>query len=141
PFDPHEQGVDVLGGRHRTAREISRELGCAEAPELGVPYIFAGSHSASCGSASSTKVNRIMITAYGSAPQITSSIPPLSGRMPCTTNRFIPTGGVIRPSSHISTMKIPYQIGSTPSAVTIGYVIGIVATCIDSTSMNMPRIR
>ncbi|MNY80652.1 hypothetical protein D3C86_2218020 [compost metagenome] len=61
-----------------------------------------------------------MISAYGSAPQIASWMPPLSGRMPCTTNRFMPTGGVIRPSSHISTMKMPNQIRSMPTATAIG---------------------
>jgi len=42
------------------------------------------------------------------------------------TKTFMPTGGWIRPSSTVMTMMTPNQIGSKPSAVTSGKMIGTV---------------
>src|SRR5581483_3122678 len=105
--DAREQRFHDRNRREAARRVTSREVGRRKPPKITCDlrhHIFDGSHVANEGSAIKRNVNRIMITAYGSAPQIASSMPPLSGRMPCTTNRFMPTGGVIIPSSHMSTM-------------------------------------
>ena len=60
------------------------------------------------------------------------------------TNRFIPTGGVIRPTSTTMSTRIPNQIanssGVSPksSTVTIGKNTGMVSKIMDNESMKQP---
>ena len=49
-----------------------------------------------------------------------------SGVMPLMTNRFSPTGGVMRPSSMLIVSTTPNQMGSNPAAVMTGIRIGVV---------------
>ena len=57
------------------------------------------------------------------------------------TNTFIPTGGWISPSSTVMTMMTPNQIGSKPSAVTAGKMIGTVRITIAIASIRQPSTR
>ena len=57
------------------------------------------------------------------------------------TNTFMPTGGWIRPSSTVMTMITPNQIGSKPSAVTTGKMIGTVRMIIAIASIRQPSTR
>src|SRR5688572_31132975 len=57
---------------------------------------------------------------------------------PEVTNRFNPTGGVTMPISMLTVMIIPKWIGSMPSAVAIGNMIGAKISTTDVASMNMP---
>ncbi len=61
--------------------------------------------------------------------------------MPVTadvTNRFSPTGGVIRPISMFTTMMTPRWIGSIPSSTAIGKRIGARIRMIADGSMKAP---
>ena len=44
--------------------------------------------------------------------------------MELMTKTFMPTGGVMRPSSTVMTIMTPNQIGSKPSCVTTGKTMG-----------------
>ena len=56
-----------------------------------------------------------------------------------STKRFIPTGGLMRPISTTTTIRMPNQIGSTPRLTTSGKKIGTVRRIIDSSSIAVPR--
>src|SRR5690554_5271964 len=58
--------------------------------------------------------------------------------IPAITYTFRPTGGVIRPISHILTARMPNQVGSNPSATTVGNMMGRVMTNIEKASRNIP---
>ena len=86
-------------------------------------------------------ISTIIIPTKGSAPQATSLNRPPRVRIPCTTYKFTPIGGVISAAS-ISTMtRMPNQTGSYPMLITSGKTTGTVVSIIDKVSMNMPRIR
>ena len=55
-----------------------------------------------------------------------------------STNRFMPTGGLIRPICTTSTISTPNQTGSKPRLTTIGKNTGTVSSTIDSSSMMVP---
>ncbi|MNN90471.1 hypothetical protein D3C81_2084240 [compost metagenome] len=61
------------------------------------------------------------------------------------TNRFMPTGGVIRPSSTATTMMMPNQIGSKPKCTITGNTIGTsrIIIAIDSSTQpsRMKKLR
>ena len=57
------------------------------------------------------------------------------------TKTFMPTGGWIRPSSTVMTMMTPNQIGSKPSWVTTGKMIGTVRMIIAMASIRQPSTR
>ena len=57
------------------------------------------------------------------------------------TNTFMPTGGWISPSSTVITMMTPNQIGSKPSAVITGKMIGTVRMIIAMASIRQPSTR
>ena len=63
----------------------------------------------------------------------------LSGLMPCKTNRFIPTGGVIRASSRLINITTLNQIGSKPNFMIIGYKIGKVIKIMEIDSKIHPK--
>ena len=57
------------------------------------------------------------------------------------TKMFMPTGGWIRPSSTVITMMTPNQIGSKPSALITGKMIGTVRMIMASASIRQPSTR
>ena len=57
------------------------------------------------------------------------------------TKTFMPTGGWMSPSSTVITMMTPNQIGSKPSSVITGKMIGIVRMIMASASMRQPSTR
>src|SRR5215203_898300 len=65
----------------------------------------------------------------------------MSGAMPCTTYRFKPTGGVIKPISMFRVITTPNHIGSNPSSVMIGNRTGMVTRIIATGGMKHPRKR
>src|SRR5215203_5132776 len=65
----------------------------------------------------------------------------MSGAMPCTTYRFKPTGGVIRPISMFKVITTPNHTGSNPSSVMIGNRTGMVTRMIATGGMKNPRNR
>ncbi|MNE46285.1 hypothetical protein D3C80_1406120 [compost metagenome] len=58
--------------------------------------------------------------------------------MLCTTNRFMPNGGVIWPISHSTINTTPNHNGSKPSATMIGTISGAVVINMASVSMKQP---
>src|SRR5258706_180938 len=60
------------------------------------------------------------------------------GRSVLSTNRFMPTGGLIRPISTTTTIRMPNQIGSTPRETMTGKKTGTVSRIIDSSSIAVP---
>ena len=56
------------------------------------------------------------------------------------TNRFAPTGGVRKPTSHEMTITMPNTIGSIPSATTIGKSKGVNKMICAIDSRNIPVI-
>src|SRR5829696_3124168 len=65
----------------------------------------------------------------------------MSGAIPCTTYRFRPTGGVIRPISMFRVITTPNHTGSNPSSVMIGNRTGMVTRMIATGGMKNPRNR
>src|SRR5882762_6520710 len=57
------------------------------------------------------------------------------------TKTFMPTGGWMRPSSTVITMMTPNQIGSKPSCITTGKMIGTVRMIIAIASIRQPSTR
>src|SRR3990167_5944523 len=55
-----------------------------------------------------------------------------------STNRFIPTGGLISPISTIVTTRMPNQTGSSPRLTISGKKTGRVSSTIDSSSIAVP---
>ena len=56
------------------------------------------------------------------------------------TNRFTPSGGVMKPIARLTTMMIPKCVTSTPIAVTTGYRMGARIIIAHSVSMKQPTI-
>lgn len=84
-------------------------------------------------------MNKIMIIAYGKTP-LTISDMEADLSTPFNTNKFNPTGGVIKANSILTTKIIANQIGSKPKDVIIGYKIGTVITIIETVSKKHPKI-
>src|SRR5690606_38390801 len=84
-----------------------------------------GSHRLSAGmpAISSTRVRSD--TMKGSTPRTTAPME-MSGVTERITNRLTPMGGVIRPISTTTTIRMPNHTGSKPRAVMIGKKIGTV---------------
>ena len=57
------------------------------------------------------------------------------------TKTFMPTGGWISPSSTVMTMMTPNQIGSKPSAMITGKIIGTVRMIMAIASIRHPSTR
>ena len=64
----------------------------------------------------------------------------ISGAIPCMTNKFRPTGGVINPISILIVIITPNHMGSNPAAVIIGYNIGAVIRMIATGGKKQPAI-
>jgi len=62
----------------------------------------------------------------------------VSGTIELITNTFMPTGGVIRPSSTVITTITPNQIGSKPSVWITGKTIGTRRMIIAIASRTQP---
>ncbi len=60
--------------------------------------------------------------------------------MLCTTNKFMPNGGVICPSSQRMIRITPNHNGSKPSATITGTTSGAVVISIARVSMKQPRM-
>ena len=60
---------------------------------------------------------------------------------PLMTNKFIPTGGEIKPNSTTITAKIPNHTGSIPASTITGKKTGIVKNYIAKESITVPRTR
>ena len=99
-----------------------------------------GSHSATSGKAIMIANIANIASTNGVAPIMMSFSEPRA-RTPCTTNRFTPTGGVIRAVSVSSITSTPNQTGSYPTATTISVTTGTVVIVIASVSMKQPRAR
>src|SRR5207253_4524079 len=103
-------------------------------------HIWLGSQRAMIGKAIRITRRMMSVTTNGSTPlkmveKLTSWITLL------ITNTFMPTGGWISPSSTVITMITPNQIGSKPSAVTTGKMIGTVRMIIARASIRQPSTR
>ena len=108
-------------------RGADRRVACPVPPARGV----------SCGKAiSSTSVTSIAST-KGQQPRNIVRRPMLGNRL-LSTNRFMPTGGEIRPICTIITTSTPNQTGSKPSAMTMGKNSGIVNSTMVSSSITVP---
>src|SRR5215831_15164616 len=133
----HLRGVGREGGRHHGGE---RGDGECDADHGSSSHMCDGNHRASIGKTISmtSRIRSVMMN--GSTPmkmveKLTSGITLLM------TKTFIPTGGWIKPSSTVITMMTPNQIGSKPSAVTTGKMIGTVRMIIAIASIRQPSRR
>ena len=78
-------------------------------------------------------------TTSGHTPRKMVPKPTLGSRV-LITNRFMPTGGEIRPIWITITISTPNHTGSKPSWVTIGKNSGMVSSTMVSSSITVPRI-
>src|SRR5580693_7793434 len=101
-----------------------------------------------CDGSQSAKIgNAIKITSRIRSVRMNGSTPRkmVENVTSCTTllitNTFMPTGGWISPSSTVITIMTPNQIGSKPSAVITGKMIGTVRMIIAMASIRQPSTR
>src|SRR6185436_17034350 len=99
------QVLRVSRQRQRRKRRRSRQKLDSHVPLHCRQFRKLGSHIAMPGNATISPIIRNSVTMNGSVPTITSLRSPRS-RMPCTTNRFIPTGGVSSAASISSTTRM-----------------------------------
>src|SRR3990167_675067 len=60
------------------------------------------------------------------------------GAMPLSTKTFMPSGGISMPSSMITTLITPHQIGSNPQLLISGSTKGMVTTIAATSSNTAP---
>src|SRR2546422_5072863 len=63
------------------------------------------------------------------------------GQTPFSTKRSIPNGGVIKPSSMLTTVTMANHIGSNPIDFTTGKKRGTVMSMMETESMKQPMTR
>ena len=102
--------------------------------------IVWGRKRASSGKPSITNMTRRRTRKKGKQP-FTISINGYSGRRPWRINKLKPIGGVSPPHSRNMTIITPYQMGSNPSARTIGKVIGRVIIMRAKLSISIPKTK
>ena len=88
-------------------------------PSVRARRINDGSQRLSCGNAISTPSITTITSTKGQQPRKIWPRPTL-GSSALMTNRFMPTGGEIRPICTIITISTPNHTGSKPSEVTMG---------------------
>ncbi len=77
------------------------------------------------------------MTTKGQTPRKMAPSPTLGSRV-LSTNRFMPTGGEIRPIWITITISTPNQTGSKPNDTTIGKNSGMVSSTMVSSSITVP---
>ena len=97
-----------------------------------------GSQVASSGKKHKMRIKRAMAKPKGITP-FTISVIELSGLMPFNTNRFMPTGGVIRASSRFNSITTLNQMGSKPMLQISGKIIGRAIKIMETDSKMVPR--
>src|SRR6202030_3706648 len=106
-------------------------------PERMTNHMCDGSHSARIGNAIRITSRIKSVTMNGSTPL--NIVEKLTS---CTTllmtKTFMPTGGGMSPSTTVMTMITPNQIGSKPSCMITGKMIGMVRMIMASESMRQP---
>src|SRR5689334_10263223 len=131
----------LAGGRH------TGDLGGDGEDVLGVQLgsrhwaiIRAGSHSASMGKVMRMTSRTRSVSTNGMTPlKMVAKVTSFTTLL--MTKTFMPTGGWINPSSTVITMMTPNQIGSKPSCVTTGKMIGTVRMIIAIASIRQPSTR
>ena len=77
----------------------------------------------------------------GKHPLIISSKLTSDSATPFVANKFIPTGGVMSPTSTAKIVTVAYHIGSIPAALIMGLNTGTVIHTFAMASTKHPRIK
>ena len=104
----------------------------------GFYLITEGSQVASSGKKQRIKISKAMAKPKGITP-LTISVMELSGLIPFKTNRFMPTGGVIKASSKFSSITTLNQIGSKPTLQISGKIMGRAMKIMETDSKIVPK--
>src|SRR5688572_22005483 len=132
-------GGEQLGRRQIEQRQVGVHLPAYPLHEvgLGLHFIRPGRYSEMTGKAMRIARRTQSAAMNGSTPWKMARVGTCGSRV-LSTNRFMPTGGLIRPISTTTTMSTPNQIGSRPMATISGKKIGTVSRIIDSSSIAVP---
>src|SRR5690606_18351772 len=96
-----------------------------------------GRKSESAGKSRMTVMRTMSATMKGITPRKTVPVD-TDGNRVFRTKRFIPTGGLMRPISTTTTIRMPNQTGSNPSCRMTGRNTGMVSSTMESSSMAVP---
>src|SRR3546814_19362057 len=102
--------------------------------------MFSGSHVTIIGKKNKISVVMISMITNHQAPRKICDKGVLRS-IPAITYTFKPTGGVIRPISHIFTARMPNQMGPKPSDTTVGNKMGSVITRLEKDTRNIPSAK
>src|SRR5258708_36294659 len=103
-------------------------------------HIRVGRYNAMIGNAIKIASRTRSVTMNGNTPlKIVAKLTSLTTLL--MTKTFIPTGGWMSPSSTVITMMTPNQIGSKPSVLMTGKMIGTVRMIIAIASIRQPSTR
>ena len=97
-----------------------------------------GSQVASSGNKQRMKISKNIAAPNGITP-FTISVILLSGLMPWSTKRFIPTGGVISANSKFKSITTLNQMGSKPKLIISGNKMGRVMKIMETDSKMQPK--